>query len=410
MHHQNHSALSLVLSLAAVTVALGCGTRVDTQTKAAETVPADDDGGASVPVLFVGNMGEGTLSLIHEDTFTALGTLNVIPDGDTPRDATQAVLYPSIVAAKGKNFVQGIAVSEDGRSVYVSRGYLGDVAAIDLASGAVKWRVQMPGLRADHVVLAPDHKRLFVSAITANVVKIIDVTRGEIVGEVKGGTYPHVLEVTPGGRELAIGSMGDPSAAPGHEGETSLTFVDLQTLHPNRTLMFDAGVRPFVFAPDGDKVYVQLSLLNGLVEADVASGTILRRLGLPVSGPAVGLAPGDYPNHAAHHGIALSGDGSSLCVAATVSNYIALVDRASLAVTATLPADDQPADALTSRDGRHCFVTSRGPSARSVSVISFDERREVAHVHVGDRPQEMIAAVVPRDVLRGTALGSKATP
>src|SRR5205807_799880 len=88
---------------------------------------------AARPVIFVGNVADGTVTLLDADGFRVMGRLNVIPDGNTPQDPLQAAAYPALVGAKGVNYVQGIAVSPDGRTLYVSRGFLGDVAAFSIA-------------------------------------------------------------------------------------------------------------------------------------------------------------------------------------------------------------------------------------------------------------------------------------
>ena len=215
--------------------------------RSASVVP--DAASAPQAVLLVGNVGDGTISLIDTGTLAVIGTLDVIPDGATPRDPSQAAAYGAIVMAKGVNYVQGIAVSPDARTLYVSRGYLGDVAAFDLASKRLLWRLQARGLRADHVALSPDGRRLFVSAITADAVQVIDTASGTFTGALPVATYPHVLRFTPDEKFLVVGSLGNTSAAAGHQGEQSLTFVDPGTLRIDRTLRFDAGVRPFVFSP-----------------------------------------------------------------------------------------------------------------------------------------------------------------
>jgi DNA-binding beta-propeller fold protein YncE len=353
------------------------------------------------PVLFVGNLGDGTVTLVGEDTLEALGSIDVIPDGNTPRDPRQAAIYPSIIAAKGTNFAQGLAVSSDGRRLYVARGYLGDVAAFDLATRQLVWRFQIDGIRADHIALSPDGQRLFVSAITASKVEVLDAQRGSLVGAFVAGTYPHVLRFTPDGQLLAVGSMGDPSAPTGSGGERTLSFVGPDSLEVRHRITFDAGVRPFAFSPDGATAYVQLSFLNGLRAVDTASGNPSGSVELPVEGPALTMDPADYPNQAAHHGIALSGDGESLCVAATVSNYVGVLDRKSLSLKFQANAVDQPAEAEASLDGRCCFVTNRGPNGRAVQVIAFADGGEVKRLPMGDRPQEMSQAEVPVDVLAG---------
>jgi DNA-binding beta-propeller fold protein YncE len=353
-------------------------------------------------VLFVANSVAGTVTLVDARTFRVLGALNIIPDGNTPRDPVQASVYPAIVARQGVNYAEGIAVSPDGQTLYVSRGYLGDVAAFQIATGHLLWRLQVSGIRADHVALSPDGRRLFVSALTANQVQVIDTHSHAFVGSFLTGDWPHVLEFSPDGHFVYNGSLGNQLLPTGLDGSKQITVADAQTLSVVRTYPFDAGVRPFVLTPDGRTMFLQLSYFNGFDELDLQTGRIVKTVNLPVSGPGAQMQPKDYPNQAAHHGIALSPDGAYVCDAGTISNYVALVSRPALTVAAIIPVGDQPAEALTSLDGRYCFVTNRGPGrhANSVSVISYAERREIARVAVGEHPMEEEEAIVPDSVLR----------
>jgi DNA-binding beta-propeller fold protein YncE len=352
----------------------------------------------------VGNVEAGTVTVVDAAKLRVLGAINVIPDGSTPRDPGQAAVYPGLVAAKGINYVQGLAVSPNGRTLYVSRGYLGDVTAFDIASRRQLWRVQTASLRADHIALSRDGRRLFVSALTANEVQVIDTRSHHVVGSFPTGDWPHVLELTPDGRSIVNGSLGNQLLPAGSPTTRTLTFADPHTLAVQRTISFDAGVRPFTFSPDAKRIYVQLSFLNGFDVVDAASGRIIRTVALPIAGPAIGQDPSTYPNEAAHHGITLSGDGRSICDAATVSNYVALVARRSLRTQALVKVGDQPADAETSIDGKLCFVTDRGPASNALSVISFAKRREVRRLHMGKHPQEVVVAKVPEAVLRAAHL------
>ena len=355
-------------------------------------------------VVLVGNLRDGTVTVVDEHALKVLGTINVTPDGKTPQDPAQAAVYPLLVQSKGVNYVQGLALSPDGRTLYVSRGYLGDVAAFDIASRRLLWRLQVSGIRADHVALSPDGTRLFVSALTANEVQVIDTATHSFVGSFPTGDWAHVLAFTPDGKSIVNGSLGNQLLPNGAPTNFWLTFADPHTLAVQRVLKFDAGVRPFMFSPDGSLTYAQFSYFNGFKVIDSMTGRIIHTVNLPVKGPAVGEAPSQYPNQAAHHGIALSGDRRTICDAATVSNYVALVDRRSLRTRALIPVGDQPADAETSTDGQLCLITNRGtgPGGNTLSAISYGKRREVARLPMGQGPQELIAGVVSDAVLRAT--------
>src|SRR2546423_12441892 len=91
----------------------------------------------------------------------------------------------------GPNYAYGVKVAPDGSRVYVSRGYLGDVVAIELATKKILWRFQTNSRRADHTALSPDGSRLFVSAIAANEVQVLDTQSGKLAGSfVAGGPPP----------------------------------------------------------------------------------------------------------------------------------------------------------------------------------------------------------------------------
>jgi YVTN family beta-propeller protein len=357
-------------------------------------------------ILFVGNSGDGTVDLIDARTFARLGVLNVIPDGSTPRDPVQAAVYPTLVSKVGINYVQDIQLSPDGGTLYVSRGYLGDIAAFSLRSHRLLWRLQMQSLRADHMELSPDGRRLFVSALTSDVVEVVDTRTHGVIGVVPAGDWPHTLAFSPDGRTVYGGSLGvqilDTATAqtPPTDGRHWLEAIDAHTMQLERApCELSAGIRPFVLTPDGSTMYLQLSYYNGIVAYDPLHCRTIATLELPLQGRATQVAPHDYPNEAAQHGVALSQDGSTLCLAGTIDDYAAMVSVPSLTLSRTIPVGEEPAYAVTSLDGRYCFVASRGASANTVSVISYATQSEVVRIPTGLHPQVELVAAVPAKVL-----------
>lgn len=362
-------------------------------------------------VLAVGNSYDGTVDFIDARTLRRLGSpLNVIPDGATPRDPTQASLYQRIIAARGEyNYAQEVEFSPDARTLYVSRGYFGDVAAFSIATRRLLWRVQLPSLRADHLAVSPDGRHIFVTSLPGTSVFEISTHSHRIVGSYSAGTFPHVLEFSPDGRYLYSGSLGDQLAPYGQDhGVHEIVVVNARTLKTVRTYEFAAGVRPFAFSSDGRQLVMQLSYLNGFDVLSLVSGKVLRTVKLPLRGPGLELQPMDYPNAAAHHGIAVSG--GTVCDAGTISNYVALVTLRTGRVQKIISVGEAPGEALTSLDGRSCYVTDRGPtgidppavrasSGDSVSVIDYGTGR-ARTVKVGRHPQAETTAMVPDATLR----------
>jgi YVTN family beta-propeller protein len=352
-------------------------------------------------VVFVANAEGGTVSVVDARTFTVLRELNVLPDGREAApgtdDPVQALAGQRLIeAAGGNNYAQDQDLSPDGRRLYVSRGHRGDVAAFDLASGKLLWKVAIPGLRSDHMTLAPDGRRLYVSALTDNHVYVVDTTAKAITGSFASGEWPHDNHVSHDGKLVYNGSLGNIVAPKEARGQALLTVADAQTLEVKRTYAFEAGVRPYVLAHGDKTMYAQLSEYHGVIEFDLATGTITRKLDLPID---PGVTDADYDFEAPHHGLALAPDEKTLCAAGRASDYVALISTETMQPTKIIEVDDAPGWAANTPDGRYCFVTNT--RADTLSVISYAAQREVTRIKVGDGPKQLEPGEVPLSVLCG---------
>lgn len=369
--------------------------------------------GADTPVsptgprdaLIVGNSQSGTVSFLDGHTFANLGSLNVTPDlqdrlNEIYANPVWLVGYEAVRSVEGGDrFVDDATLSPNGRTLYVSRGNLDDVAAFDVASHTELWHTRLAGFHADHAALSPDGTRYVVSATTAQEAELVDTATGQIVGSFPTGTYPHQNDYSADGRYIynsSIGVVSLPQVLELAKGSFLLTKVDASTLKVVQTWRFDHGVRPNVIAPDGHTFYTDLSYLNGFVKYDLNTSTIENTVRMPFAAGGVGLSPDSYPKNSAHHGLALSGDGARLCDVGTIDDYTAVVSTSDLttAGSVTYPAGSLPYWAQTSADGRYCFVSLSQLNA--VSVVDYATATEVARVPVGVFPQrERIGRIDP---------------
>jgi YVTN family beta-propeller protein len=360
------------------------------------------------PVVFVANAEGGTVSIVDARSFRVLKTLDVLPDGRNARvgedAASQALLGQRVVEeAGGLNYAQDQDLSPDGRTLYVSRGHRGDVAAFDLATGTMLWKTPISGIRADHMTLSPDGRLLYVSALTADVVEVLDTRSGDVVDGFPTGEWPHDNHVSADGERLynaSIGNITVPTEVRQVRAATSaspyvLTVVDRETLDPVARHRLPAGIRPFAVTADDSRMYAQLSELHGVVEYDLVRGREVRRLDLPIE---PGVTEDDYSFEAPHHGLAMTEDESALCAAGRASDYVALLATNPLRSTAIVEVGDKPSWAVSGPDDTHCFVANTGDG--TLSVVSYAERREVARVPVGLGPKHLEVGDVPVDVLR----------
>ena len=366
-------------------------------------LPAGTDGAREV--VLVANAEDGTVSLVNPRRLVVLRTIDILPDGAKPGitdNPTQALLGQQIVeAAGGENYAQDLDVSPNGRTLYVSRGHRGDVAAFNIRTGRLRWKVPIPGLRSDHMTISEDGHRLYVSALTEDEVEVIDTRLHLIIDRFDSGQWPHDNHVSPDGRRIYNGSIGNivapedsREAAAGGESPYELTIVDSRTLAPIRSHPFERGIRPYVITHDEERMYAQLSEFHGVIKFDLDEGRIQRRLKLPID---EAVTEDDYDFEAPHHGLAITPDEKTLCEAGRASDYVALISTRRMKPTAIIDVDDAPGWAAVNARGTRCFVANT--RADNLSVISFAKRREIKRLEVGDGPKQIEVARLARRAL-----------
>jgi hypothetical protein len=148
----------------------------------------------------------------------------------------------------------------------------------------------------------------------------------------------------------------------------------------------ESAVRPLAVTKDERFVYAQISFLHGFVEYDLANDRITRIAELPASRAVMDLPAGKYQLNSAHHGIALDGEDTKLCVAGTMSGYAAIVRRDTFAPT-IVPVGTKPYWATDSANGEQCYVSVS--ELDRVAVISFSQEKTIATVPVGRHPQRV---------------------
>jgi YVTN family beta-propeller protein len=343
-------------------------------------------------IAFVSNSADATVALLDVATRTIVGRIDVNPKRTKASGPGAA------------NYLQDTDVSPDGRTLYASRGYLGDVAAFDLASGKLLWATPLNTGRADHMVLSRDGRHLFVSAMLDNRVYRIETASGRLMGHVVGGVYTHDNKISADGRLLfntSIGALATmPRAAsappltekPG--GPFQVTIVDVATFEVRDRIRTDEAIRPWHFAPDGKGMYVQVANKHEVAFFDLAERRFTRRLALPVK---PGITAADFDFEAPQHGLALSDDGRTLCLAGRASDYAALVSAPDLELIATIPAGDGPGWAEMADNGKLCLVTNT--RSDDLSIISVAERKEISRLPIGDGPKHVTIARIPGSVV-----------
>ncbi len=371
--------------------------------------------------LFVGNNWDGTIDIVDPVTFKKVKRLNAIPDeaermaeiSANPERLGFFLAIAQLVGEGHNQYVDDTFSSADGRMAFVSRPSFADVVAIEIATNRIVWRFPVEGNRSDHMGISPDGKRLLVSASTARKVHVIDTATGKSAGEFESGDTPHESNYSADGKLIYHASIGtvytpaDDYAFDGAKGDRFFEVVDAQTYKVIkrldigkilRTFGFpgmSSAVRPMAISPDERYAYFQLSFLHGFVEFDLKENRPLRIATLPMSEAAAATPREQYLLDSAHHGLAMDPTGKKLCVAGTMSDYAAIVDRATFAYKIE-SFGQKPYWSTNNADGKSCIVSYSGDDR--VARISYETGKETASIPVGDHPQRVRVGVVRKDL------------
>jgi len=201
-------------------------------------------------------------------------------------------------AGSDETFAGGLAISPDGRTLYVTRLFAQTVTAIDLSSGQAVRTTALPA-EPYTCLVSPDGRRLFVSVWGASIVKVFDAQTLVEVDEYTTGEHPSALALS----------------------------------------------------LDGQRLFVACSSSASIWVFDALSGDAIEQI-------SMSLFP-EAPPTSTPDSLALSPDGSRLLVANADDNAVAVVDVSNAGrsfVEGFIPTGWYPTGAFFSRDGKQIFV------------------------------------------------------
>jgi len=252
----------------------------------------------------------------------------------------------------------GLAFSSDGRTLYSSGGNE-DLIYV------YTWRDKQAAL-SDTIVLAPkepkkdgtrfpagialsrDGKRLFVAENVGDSLAVVDLESKRVVQRLQTDAYPYAVVVSPNG-DVYVSAWG---------GNTVSIFVPSESglLKERQKLVVGRHPSALLLNRSGSRLFVASAGTNSIAVVDTKAGRVLTKLLDPApAGPNQGSTP---------NALALSLDGSRLYVAEADNNAVAVFQLRTNRLIARMPVEWYPTALLLTEDSLF-VLNSKGKGTRA---------------------------------------------
>ncbi|HEX7308120.1 YncE family protein [Lentzea sp.] len=274
----------------------------------------------------------------------------------------------------------GVAVSPDGRRLYVVNGWTGAITVVDPRTGAILDRI-FTQVQLSHAAMRPDGQRLYVSA--AGSVAVVDPENFRLVAAVKVGGGPQGLAVHPSNRVLYVANSQD----------GTVSLVDTATASQTSTIQVGGMPQFLAISPDGTRLYV-----SGMRLGDTTPGT------LSVIDTTTNQVVGSVETGRGAGSIAVTPDGATVYLTLPKDGEVVVVDAATMQVRERLPIDS-PGVAIAPGDSRVFLATGATTTVLdSSNTVLATYRMKTGELEEA-RPRQFDAAMIAFPVAQPTATG-----
>src|SRR5262249_19050445 len=241
----------------------------------------------------------------------------------------------------------GVALSPDGRTVYAS-------GHDDFGNDGVHTATIAPGPQLTFgaritltkgsfpagMAMSTDGKRLYVAENLAGMLAVIDMTTRAVLTEIPVGRLPWGVAVHPSLPQVYVANRAD----------RTLSIVDTETMEVIATVPTGNGPNAVAVCPNGAKIFVANASSDDLTVFDVNHPESARQISLS---PFPGARPGSSPN-----ALACSPDNTRLYVANACDNAVAVVSPEDETEVGMIPTGWYPSAVAVSPDNRTLYITN----------------------------------------------------
>jgi YVTN family beta-propeller protein len=218
---------------------------------------------------------------------------------------------------RGVSDPEQLAVSADGKQLFVASEDRGELVVLSTADGAVRAHIPV-GAEAEGVNLAPDGRVVYVTSEAEHRVTVVDTRSLRTLAQIDVGTRPRSTAFSRDGARAYV--LNEASA--------NVTVIDAVAHRVVDTLALPAGslLMSGAVSPDGALLYMSTGRAKQVLAVDTRSGAVHG-----------GVESGTRP-----WGLAMTRDGARLYAANGPSNDVAIIDARAMKIVARVKVGEKP--------------------------------------------------------------------
>ncbi|MCZ8513735.1 bifunctional YncE family protein/alkaline phosphatase family protein [Paenibacillus filicis] len=285
---------------------------------------------------------------------------NIIKDASSKQtvhvmDAKDGSLIQVVELDKkaGQGAAAGLAFSHDGGHVYLATANMDTVVVFGWDNNARKLTIQQTlalpkGTYPQGVAVSPDDKTIYVTGQYARTLVAVDVASGK-TALAAAGAYPFGVVLSTDGHTAYVSNQG--------ENTISVFSVDGLTVTPKSTITVGTHPNNMLMDAKGHCMFVANGDNDTITEIDTTSNAVKRTISVA---PFEGAHAGSQPTN-----LAMSPDGRTLYVTNGGNNDVAVIDltgegesEQSGRVKGLVPTGWYPTGVQVTPDGQRLLITS----------------------------------------------------
>ena len=387
-----------------------------------------DDAAAPIPAAeipqYPGRFGSGDVLLFNDRLLTPAGTQTVVdpvptnailsPNGqdllvtDDGRQKDQELQVIStstlrvqqvIPYARPAGLFFGLTYADHGRRVYASGGNENVIHAFTVSPSGRLTKEQGIGLQGTGdfspspagITMTAEGRLIAVAEDSSDRVSLVDPTSGRVVGRVWVGDDPYTVVDGPTSNVVYASVWGASRVAVIHVPESCATSGSCA---PSVTRMISVGAHPSAMTTGHGYLYVADSNSDEISVISMSTNRVVGTIGVGIRPHQLGSSP---------EGLALSPDGSTLYVANSGDNAVAVVhltDGTSGSIVGRIPTAEYPSSVTLDPSQQRLFVTDMqgyGPGPNWPKHYSSDGLLSTIPIPSSSTLQAMSAQVAEDD-------------